>query len=1423
MKLYSWIRYWCPSDGKFELDADGFHDASNGQSRFRPKTPVKTFDEIAATPCLVLLGDPGMGKSTALEQAYNSLCQQLAGGPDLVLRLQLREYNSDERLVHDLFESEEFDRWMKGKHVLHLLLDSLDECRLAVSQVAHILSGKFCGLEQHIDRLRLRITCRSLDWPGTLGVTLENLWGRDRVGYYDLAPLTRDDVRLAARESDLDADDFVRALINTEAVPLAINPITLSMLLGQYKSAERLGRSRVDLFKLGCRALARETSRHRLDAGHRGRLDSEQRLKIAGQIAAVIVFGGFDSINADGTDAPSGGRTLTMRDLVDAPHAAADRIQRISESEVLETLNTTLFSSRGPGRFGFSHQTYAEFLAAWYLKQVKLHSPQKLSLLRQPRDDRRRITPQLHQAAGWVASMDSDVFDAILADDPTVLLTSDAAATSGQQREKLVARLLEWYDRPWTYSDWAEGRLYHKLIHPGLARQLKRVITDRAKEPESRIVAMRIARACKLVSIGSALAGIALDPSDDSRVRRYAIRELSEVGVRSVRRKLLPLLSLAPADDPNDDFLGVTLEALWPDRLITAEQLAAIIRPPQRSDSYVGSYSLFIDHDLVESVTAEEAVVLLDAITERGWIPGHEMGGKFPARLIAHAIQHPVNERLMQSIARLLVKRSQTHEPPIRSTTDVCQAWLDAMKDTVKRRALLRAIVPMFPLEQVYLWALIDDMVLDPDDVAWLLDWLNQAGSDELRRHIGNAIRSVYRLPESAIDEHYHSFIEAYLRFPEAFERCYDPVPLDSEIARRGRESRDQWQNIKRMQESRIPKPTVPPPAEQIETCLQRFENGDTDAGWQLHRVMMLGQTQGNELDIFEHDVTQLPGWKSSVAATRSRIVATAEAFLDRFPFPPRRWPQRGSWNHAAAAGYRSLVLIRRHDPAAFNALGERTWRQWVGTTLVCHPRNHTPTEGDPVGDVTRRAYAKAPGQFLETLRKLVHTESRESQPLLSDLLGRVEHCCDERMSLALMRWVKTKKLHAQGVGEIVGFLLARGFEPAKSYAARQITQRQLCNGKTRERAISVAVALMDHTADHGWSKLWPAIRDDEAFGREVLSRHAQGVGHRKENEFAARRSEKEVADLYHWLMRCFPPGEDPKPEGFHLVGSRECVAGWRDGLLRHLQGRGTDAAMHELRRIRDQLPEHEWLQWHVDRGEEAWLLKSWEPPTPEQILALCRDPGRRLIRGEGDLLDVVVESLGRLKNRLHDEGDLVECLWNDNRRKKWWPKDEEHLSGFIMHHLRTDLRELLINSEVTIRRDRKGPGSRRGQRTDLLVSARIPTASNTEPQHVKLIIEVKGVWNRELRTAMQEQLADRYLRENSCRCGLYVVGWFNCKAWSGSAKAVEDRRLTPQVQRMQKNPLEEALQNQAEGISTQTGLSVRHFVLDASLRSSKT
>ena len=227
--------------------------------------------------------------------------------------------------------------------------------------------------------------------------------------------------------------------------------------------------------------------------------------------------------------------------------------------------------------------------------------------------------------------------------------------------------------------------------------------------------------------------------------------------------------------------------------------------------------------------------------------------------------------------------------------------------------------------------------------------------------------------------------------------------------------------------------------------------------------------------------------------------------------------------------------------------------------------------------------------------------------------------------------------------------------------------------------------------------------------------------------------------------------------------------------------------------------------------GEGRAGRRTWFPPEPEHVLDLAARPGARLVQNGDQLLTVLVESLERLeKEKLQGETPMAPALWNQ-AGKSYTPKGEDWFTDYVKQHLGEDLRGrgLVLNREVVIR---AGEGEGRGERTDLRVDALLISESEA-PESVTVIVEAKGCWNDELATAMEEQLAHRYLADNaSCRHGLYLVGWFNCGQWD------KDDWRWRQAPRYGLDAARERFAEQARVLS-EGGPRIRAVVVNAALR----
>jgi hypothetical protein len=162
MAVYPWKRYWIERGGVLHVERGGYLVDPEHSHPFAPDTNLLTLEQASDTPCLVLLSEPGMGKSTTLAQ-HSELLRARGAIGDVVVYEDLRHYASEDRLIKKVFEAQDLQRWSQhGTGILYLLLDSIDECLLQMTNLAALLISQLKELPA--ERLRLRMACRTAVW-----------------------------------------------------------------------------------------------------------------------------------------------------------------------------------------------------------------------------------------------------------------------------------------------------------------------------------------------------------------------------------------------------------------------------------------------------------------------------------------------------------------------------------------------------------------------------------------------------------------------------------------------------------------------------------------------------------------------------------------------------------------------------------------------------------------------------------------------------------------------------------------------------------------------------------------------------------------------------------------------------------------------------------------------------------------------------------------------------------------------------------------------------------------------------------------------------------------------------------------------------------------------------------------------------------
>jgi len=332
---------------------------------------------------------------------------------------------------------------------------------------------------------------------------------------------------------------------------------------------------------------------------------------VASRVAALTVFTMRYAIwtSPDRGDVPE--EDITVSEMCGGKESYNGQEIEVSEAAIREVLHSGLFSSRGPNRIGWAHQTYAEYLAAYYLVHRGLTHAQIMSLIIHPGDSKRKLVPQLHETAAWIAGMVPEIFRNILDTDVAVLLKSDVATADVRDREALVRILLKSLEEEKVlYRDLGARASYRKLSYPALTDHLKAYLTDRTKSLIVRREATDIAEACELVGVQDDLANIALDSTEPRQLRTNAAHAIQRIGSDDTKKRLRPLLEYPPPEDPDEELKGCALRALWPSN-ITAEELFSILRPSS-NDSFIGAYHMFLSYDLPKQIQKPHLTAALD-------------------------------------------------------------------------------------------------------------------------------------------------------------------------------------------------------------------------------------------------------------------------------------------------------------------------------------------------------------------------------------------------------------------------------------------------------------------------------------------------------------------------------------------------------------------------------------------------------------------------------------------------------------------------------------------------------------------------------------------------------------------------------------------------------------------------------------------
>ena len=1367
--LYDWQRYLVPSSGSIDLDSNGFlRDPDEGFGALSNPDLLKHAD-LSDIAVIVVLGEPGMGKSTLLKQM--ELRSSAAGRTPI--NIDLSASGSEERLHRRLTQSDITSAGVSAPPA-DLFIDAFDTGLLSIPTLSHLLTEVFNEYPETAE-LHIRLTCRNQVWPPILQEALESKWGKDNVKVVEMAPLCRRDAALAAEQEGLDPEGFLRQVEAHHAGVLAARPVTLLFLLRLARQHAPFPKTRVELYRQGCELLCGEANNTRQVSGRVGNRAPAERMLIAARIAAVLLICNRESVWRGSAVEFDPARDTSVNDLVGSVLGPDGSPIQLTQQDLLETLDTGLFWLRGLQRAHFVHQSYGEFLAALYLHDQGMPADRKLALLSDAANG--GLIPQLLEVAAWSAALDPTLFELLLDVHAPALITSDAAMAAPERRAALIEKLLQLADRAeWVDDQWGIRRHYRQLCHPEIATQLAPWIKDRSHFIVARRVALDIAVACELTELQDLLLRVALDASDENGIRGQAVDTIAKIGDRTHRRRLSPLLELPPEQDPSDEIRGNAMMAMWPDCIDLPTLLPHLHR--RHDPNHIGSYWRFLTEELPKSLTdsdlvralrwACELISDLDPRDDRLRI-AQAIAGRGLDFLSSADASRTASEPLQELTNLLLRLRSRAYEATSSSAT---RDAAHPLRNQAQRQRLLPFLLRRVQNidHSAYLLASAlhgEPAFVQTDDVLWLLE-LAQAASSPTT--CWTLCRLVWRACRS---EQQQSVYAACMEHPvmrRAIPELTGTIWLTSTRLRRIRDDEAVRQRFQRRMQ--LPPPD-PPPQQRIAATLSRIEQGEIGEFLRLAIYDLALSDDGRYERSTSIDLRGSPGWQQADESTRARIVSAASTYLLKGESLLDRLLEAGNPIVATDVAVAALFLVEHEDPDAMHNIASIVLARWAPAFLPCflHPGKD---EQDWATQLLRRAYEAVPNEIQEAVQR--HLDRDIELDKLPRTTHGLEPIWDTKITAVVLRAAKATRAAPETFASLFWDLMRNAPDTALGYGLQLIAALpEQPNEPERQNAVRVARSLVRGDTARAWPILWQTIERDTAFGRSLILKLADDWD--ADGDWWTNLNDTDLGRLSHWVEQEFPLQDRQRaPRSRRTLAAPDRT--WdldrlRSRLLESLIDRGTRESVVAIDNIAAMRPSTHSARRLKVRARESLRKTSWHPPSPSELLLLAGDNQKRLVRDGSELLNLVSESLARLQSRLTEGWNpLVRCLWNECKHNK--PKDENFLSDFVCDHLNRDLRGVAALREVEAR-NRRGRGV--GERTDILVSATAKTGLGTA-ESSSVVIECKGCWNSGLKTAMDKQLRQQYLIDEDHRFGLYLVGWFQCDAWND--KGDSRRRRVP-------------------------------------------
>ena len=549
-----------------------------------------SLESVRDAHAYVLLGDPGLGKTTSFTQEAEALGAELISARNFIDFSQTRE------------------RW-DGKT---LFIDALDETRAGLRNGQTVL-GTIRSKLSDLGVPRFRLSCRAHDWlVSSDREALEYLVrGVGALRIFRLTELSDDNIQTLLREEHgvPNPRQFVLQAERLGLAPLLRNPQMLRVLANAVGNGNKWPQTKIEAFQFACERLATEFNKNHKEAKQQAWPATPTLLDAAGYLSAIYLCANRSKIK--------------LNSNVDTDALVIQEIANTASLPLSECLETNLFVGGGDNTAQPVHRSIAEYLGAKYIaKRIDNGLPASRALALMTGGDGGVIT-SLRGLHAWLAACCPTARSRLIDTDPLgVMLYGDAQSFSVSDKKLLLCCLRRnAEDAPDLRGEkWDAGAL-GSLATPDMAAELIRILQDSGRARADQILADSVVTALSvgraIQGLGSVLLNVARDATRWSGMRRFALSTYLTKYSQSADEAFAFLADITcrHVADADDGLLGILLRFLYP-KYLTPRQALEQLHEPKSPVTY-GSYKIFWQHRFLDITSAALLPDLLDALAER--------------------------------------------------------------------------------------------------------------------------------------------------------------------------------------------------------------------------------------------------------------------------------------------------------------------------------------------------------------------------------------------------------------------------------------------------------------------------------------------------------------------------------------------------------------------------------------------------------------------------------------------------------------------------------------------------------------------------------------------------------------------------------------------------------------------------------------